>query len=469
MKKIIIAVAAIAAVGLISPKFTGNAINQEIDKVIANINQMPGYHASIKNRETSWFSSSAVINIGLDPAMFADAGLDATQMEMFENLNGDVNLSAQHGPFLTLNGLDFGLSALQVQTGDTTFREVLSFDENETFYSMTAKVGLFGGISFEDKIPAFSLVLQDELKASSAFSGWKGSGTASADSAVYQGEIESFAMSNDMMNVEVKSVKLNSVINASLDSVWKSDFYDSVGTFSIDLVNFEMPAINIKANFQSFAMDVETIKSDDGDLMDINMDYAFKSIDLPDFKASDLIVKTQLKNLEKEFFKAYQKASAKPLEMQKAMADIIKTKLLPQLQAAPEINITEMSGKIADGTFSGKMLSKLVDVDSLPGTLEDPAFWVSKALVDAKITADKPMAMWIGEQVIVSQIQADPNAAQLSKDEITAMAAGQVEGMLSAVSQQGMISVTSDGGYEFVFSMKDGQALLNGNPMPLPF
>jgi uncharacterized protein YdgA (DUF945 family) len=469
MKKIIIAVAAIAAVGLVGPKFTGSAINQEVDNLVANINKMPGYQASLKNRETSWFSSYAVITIGLDPAIFADIGLELPEMEMFRNLNGELNFTAQHGPFLTLNGLGFGLSAWKIQTSEISLREVLSYDENAIFYSMTGKVGLFGGVSFEDNIPAFSLISQDELPANSAFSGWNGSGTASSNSVSYSGEIESFVMSNDTISVEVKSVKADSLLNASWTSVLQGEFYDSVGSFTIAIVNVDMPALDAKADIEGFVMGLETIKSDDGALMDMNIDYGLKSIELSDFNASDLVIKTQLKNLEKAFFKAYQEASAKPLEMEQAMADIIKNQLLAQLQASPELNITEMSGKIADGNFSGKMLTKLVGIDSLPTSLEDPSFWISKALVDAKFTSDKPMAMWIGEQVVVSQIQADPSAAQMTKEEIEAMAAQQVEGIIGALSEQGMITVSADGNYEMVFTMQDGQALLNGTVMPLPF
>jgi uncharacterized protein YdgA (DUF945 family) len=143
--------------------------------------------------------------------------------------------------------------------------------------------------------------------------------------------------------------------------------------------------------------------------------------------------------------------------------------LLPQLQAAPEFNITEMSGNVADGNFSGKVMAKVAGIDSLPEPLEDPGFWISKAVVDSNLKLNKAMALWIGEQVISSQIQADPNAAGMTDEEISAIAVEQVEGMIGMFTQQGMITVNADDEYEMTFSMQDGQAMLNGNPMPLPF
>ena len=108
---------------------------------------------------------------------------------------------------------------------------------------------------------------------------------------------------------------------------------------------------------------------------------------------------------------ASQDASANPLELEQ-MAEVLKSSLLPQLQASPEFNITEMSGSVGNGSFSGKMLMKITDVDSMPDVLEDSEFWVSKAGVDSAITLDKAMALWVGEKMLVSQLQGDPQMAR---------------------------------------------------------
>lgn len=469
MKKIIIAASVIVAAGIIAPKFTGNSINQSVDSFIANINQAPGYLASVKSREINWFSSSVIINVGFDSGMFADSGLNAEQMEMFNDLNVELNFSAQHGPILTRDGISIGLSSWEVRTIDSTLRKVLSFDENKAFYSVTGNIDLSGNVNFEDHIPAFSIILEDGVEGTSAFSGWNGNGAVSANRLSYVGEVDSFTMSNDAMNIEVKSAKWDSLIDASWDSVLQGEFYDSVTSFTLNNINFEMPMLNTKANLQNLAVDVQSTKSDDGGLMGLNIDYAVKSIDVPDFKANDLVMKMEVNNLEKELFKAYREASAKPLEMQQALANIIKNKLLPQLQASPEFNITEMSGKIAGGSFSGKALTKLTGIDSLPDTLEDVSFWISKAVIDSQLSVDQPLAKWIGQQVVINQIKANPDAQDMTEDDIIALASQQVDGMLNTFSQQGMIIVTKDGDYEMSFTIKDGQALLNGNSMPLPF
>ena len=106
----------------------------------------------------------------------------------------------------------------------------------------------------------------------------------------------------------------------------------------------------------------------------------------------------------------------------------------------------------------------------MPDVLEDPGFWLSKAGVDSAITLDKAMALWVGEKMLVSQLQGDPQmASQMTNKEIKDLAVQQAGAMIETLSQQGMVIATEDGDYQMMFTLKDSQATLNGNPMPLPF
>ncbi|GAC26935.1 YdgA family protein [Brumicola pallidula] len=469
MKKIIIPVAAIVLIGVVGPKFTGNGINEGLDNFVSILDKSPGYIATIESRETSWFSSSAVINVGIDPLMFAESGLNPAEMVPFEDLSATINVTAQHGPFLTLNGLNLGLSAWKAEVDPSVFRELLAYAEDEKFYSITGNVGLFGGVNFEDIMPKFTVIPQDGGDEAITFSGWNGKGTASSESATYSGAIDLVTVSAEGVTFEMQSMILEGSVEGDWTAPMRGDFYNSASQFAIASINVDMPMLDTSAKLEKLIIDVKTQKSEDDNLMDMAINYAIGSIQAPQFSGRDLVVKTEVNNLEKGFFKAYQEASAKPAQMEQSIADIIETKLLPQLQASPEINITEMSGKVADGNFSGKVMAKVSAIDSLPESLEDPAFWVSKAVIDSNLKLDKAMILWVGEQVVANQIQADPNAAGMTDEEIKAIAGEQVEGMIEMFTQQGMITVNADGEYEMTFTMQDGQAMLNGNPMPLPF
>jgi uncharacterized protein YdgA (DUF945 family) len=249
-----------------------------------------------------------------------------------------------------------------------------------------------------------------------------------------------------------------------LDSV----FYNSDANITFGSIVLDMPVDGLALDMENFVLDMNSTTKEDGALMDIGMDYLVDSVSAPNFEAKDLVVKTEINNLEKVLFETLQSLSDDPMKMQEVMGDIMTTKLLAQLKTNPEVNITELSGTINDGVMNAKFLSKLQGIEEMPAMMEDPSFWLSKAVVDADVKMDKTMAMWVGTQVVASQMAADPSTAGMTDAEIQDMASQQVEGMLGMFAAQGMLVVNEEGGYEMAFTMEDGQATLNGNPMPLP-
>tara|TARA_B110000090_G_scaffold23264_1_gene22858 strand:- start:727 stop:1512 length:786 start_codon:yes stop_codon:yes gene_type:complete len=260
----------------------------------------------------------------------------------------------------------------------------------------------------------------------------------------------------------------------SMDDSWISmmegAFNDSTFEFVIGSIAVGSPMDeSAKVRIENIVIDGVSEKSDDGELMDMVFNYGIETIASGDFNAKDLVLKTEFNNLEKSFFNAFQDASANPLEMEQ-MAEVLKSSLLPQLQASPEFNITEMSGSVGKGNFSGKILMKITGVDSMPDFLEHPGFWVSKAGVDFALKLDKVMALWMGEKMLIRQLQGDAQiASQMTSQEIQDLAVQQAGTMIETFSQQGMVIVNEEGDYEMIFTLKGGRAALNGNPMPLPF
>ena len=105
MKKIIVFVILIAAAGLVGPKIIGSSANQKFEEFVAVANETPGYQVQILDSETSWFSSRATVNVGLDSMIFGDMAYDPSVQQLFSDISVDLDVTIQHGPFLTLNGL----------------------------------------------------------------------------------------------------------------------------------------------------------------------------------------------------------------------------------------------------------------------------------------------------------------------------------------------------------------------------
>ncbi|MBF7073346.1 YdgA family protein [Glaciecola sp. MH2013] len=468
MKKIIIPIATLAAVGLIGPKVTGNGFNSSLDSFIESVNANPGYTATIDSRSIGWFSTEAVLTFGLPTDMYEDLGLSASDIaELSDTMSFTLNIEAQHGPVLTLNGFGLGLSAFKSTSNEDTFREYLDYAADKRFYSLAGEVGLFGGTSYTDAIPSFSVNAENNNGNDVLFSGWNGVGT-DGDSSTYSGEMAEFTVVGEGNDLKVADVKLDLNIELPLSEVLNNVFYNSSSTFSVGSVVLNMPVEEIGFDMHNVVVDFISTTSKDAALMDMDINYAIESLSAPEFKAKELVVKTEINNLERVLFETLQELGNDPLQMEAAMQDLMENKLLPQLAANPEINITELSGSINGGTIDAKVLTKLQGIEEMPTMLEDPSFWISKAILDADINMDKTMAMYVGSQVVASQMAADPSTSGMSDDEIMQIASQQVEGMLGMFAAQGMLVVSEEGDYSMTFKLENGEALLNGNPMPLP-
>ena len=466
MKKRTIIALFIAAIGLIGPKIIGSGANQNINLAVAAINEAPGYQATVVNVESGWFSTSAKVNVGLDPAIFGDMSSNPEVAAFFEDFSITFYVNAQHGPFLSLNGLGVGLLALKAEVDESMLRDKLTYSDDQRLFSLAMDVGLFGSVGYADKVEGFTVIGMDDI----SFSGWTGKGSMSSSHLDYKGQMGSLAMDLGVAGFEINSMSLVMDVDDSWASMMTDPFYDSTFEFNIgSLIMGSSTDQSGTVTIDNMVMDGVSKQSDDGQLLDVDFNYSVGRITTPQFTAEDLVVKTELLNLEKGFITAMQEVSANPLALEE-MASEFESKLLPQLQVSPAFNITEMSGTVGDGSFSGKMLTKVAGVEGIPANLEDLGFWVSKVVVDSKFEVEKAMALFVAEMSLNSQFKNNPAlSAQMTDTEIEALAGQQAATMVDTLSQQGMVAVNAEGNLEIIFTMKDGQAVLNGNPMPLPF
>ena len=439
MKKIITFAILMVIVGLAGPKIIGSSANQKFEEFIAAVNETPGYQVVIIDSETSWFSSKATVNVGLDPMILGDMGNDPQMRMLFEEFSTDLSVTMQHGPFLTLNGLGLGLLAVKADVDETVLREYLIYNENESLYSLGVDLGLFGGASFSDTLQGFTL---RELGTVS-FGGWNGEGSVSSSYVSYKGEMESFTAEAGGEKLEVKSVGLDLEAEDSLINILTMSFYDSASEFTIG-------SITSKDNvaLKNMAIMATTEVTNGGQLMDMGISYAVDELLIPGFNATDLLLKVELVNLEKTFFTAMQHAGQSAMEVEELSA-LFNDNLLPQLKASPEFNITELSGNVGGNSFSGKALIKLTGIKQMPIFMEDPSFWLSKLVVDAQLEMERAMAVTMAQSMLPSKQQA--------------------EATVNMLTAQGMVNVNARNNLEVSFTVNDSQVTLNGNLSPLPY
>ena len=449
MKKLLISLILITIIVVAGPKIISNSINQSLNDFITNLNDIPGYQFKIKNLESGWFSTNAEVNVSFDPAIINDGSIDLPQ-ELFikQLLNADFNISAQHGPLLTLNGFGLGLFAFTIKVEDFSIREYLKYSENQSLYSVKGKTGLLGATSYIDSMPSFTIVDFSNFK----FAGWSGKGKASSKKLVYQGEMPSLIFTDQNESLEVTSITLNLDYDTSILDGITNLFVNSKGKFNVGSVRyFNSVRANENFNLKNFGVSVLGEVNKNEDLIDYVINYSIEAMSVDTFNVNDFVLNVELKNLEKSLINLLEELALKnPLEVEQAMVElqeqdieVTKKFLLPILQASPEFNLSQMSGNIGSGNFSAYLKTKLTDIENLSDILEDDmAWWASKIAIDSKLTLDKPMAREIDSMF------------QLGAE---------------AMIEQGILTKNPNGDFDLIFKLQDGLATLNNAPYPLPF
>jgi uncharacterized protein YdgA (DUF945 family) len=468
-KKIIaLLLIALAALGLIGPKIIGNNLEESADEFIATLNKTPGYQVTVLQENFNWFSSSITMNVDLDPSIFGELSANPIVAEIFSTLSTNLNITAQHGPFLYLNGLDLGWLALRVETESDFLREMIVYSPSNSLYILEASIGLLGNMSYIDKIQAFSL---GNASGKLNFSGWTGEGSLSSNHLTYKGNMDAlrFGVAESAV-LTMESLSASMTADSSWSDMMTNPLYDSTSEIVLGSLNASIPALDdMDIAIKNMVLKGTTETHSDEQLLNIGMAYTVGEVTSGMVKSKDLVFKGEINNLEREFIIGAQEASLNPqdvIKMQEALSKI----LLPQLQASPELNITELSGLVEEGNFSGNILIKLDGIDKMPDYPVDPGFWISKISIDSRIEADADMAMWLGEAILTQQFNANPAIAEsMTDEEIKKLASTQAAGTLDVFSKQGMVSLTEEGNFELTFSLENSQAKLNGNPMPLPF
>lgn len=290
---------------------------------------------------------------------------------------------------------------------------------------------------------------------------------------MYTSSGESLSISADEFSLEMKNLSMDMSYDGDMVAAFKGDLFESTGKArieSIEISNIE-PGATVKIENLAFATDVKI--DEDNNTANVYVEYAVDKAVGPELDATDMVLGVAINNLDIDFIKAYQEFSNNSLlvpseEVPAKMMEFIEANLLTQLKAEPEINITKLKATLPEGAFNAYANTKLVGIDALPGTLEDAAYWVTHLLADAQITADKALAQSMASGYMMGQLMATPQAQNMTAEELQAAVEQQTPMMLSTFAQQGLIKETEKG-YETKLTLKDGEASVNGTPIPLPF
>jgi uncharacterized protein YdgA (DUF945 family) len=224
---------------------------------------------------------------------------------------------------------------------------------------------------------------------------------------------------------------------------------------------------------EDLAVTSRTDIDDDNNLVDAFFEYKVTSMRSPDLTLNDAVFAMEAKQLDIDFIKAYQDISnatltTKPELVPELLKSFVEDNLLTFLQKSPAINITQLSGTLPEGKFTAHINTQVSGVDALPDMLEDPAFWISHIIADAKVTMDEGVAKKAMSSYVLSQLATNPQVQNMTAQELMATVDQQVPEVMKAFIRQGFI-VSEGDAYTATMGLSDGVAVLNGEAIPLPF
>ncbi|CAM3414388.1 YdgA family protein [Parendozoicomonas haliclonae] len=447
MKKVVLASSVIVLAGVLgTPGLVGSLAKDRFDETFAKLST-PDIRIEWESYEKSWFSSKGVVNTHIN------LPLDPTKPPLKLDLKYQVTMN--HGPVILGDGLQFGWASWN---SDMTNAGELMADwpvEEMPAITQTGLINLLGDIHFQDTVSAFVLKDDEDRANIGAFTG---TGMLSGENFAYEGGVEEIKVMAKKAGQDLILKKLAVTMNGIMPSDYTyGDMMPGHFGFTVDGLYAGDEYL-----FDKLGVFADVTLNEQKDAGDITVTYSADRVQTPELMLTHAKVEASLRNYSVEFNRAY------TLALQEYMRDggdlakaeeqmlMVLTESFDKLMAGkPELDIANITFTLPEGTFASSANLKLDNYDITLQQLMDQHFLRSNMNFSASASADELLAKKLALIAVESQAQGQP------VDEM------QVEMMLGMMTATGMVTL-KDNKYVSEISMKNGSAVVNGQPVPLP-
>ena len=429
MKKLFIAIIVLAVIFAGAPFFIGSTVETQLREQIEKSNANPSFDISLKSYQKGWFNSYAEIEVAMQ--------LPEAYSGMISDNKITITQDMQHGPLVTkangmglalvdalieiklpaelqseldqLEGLEKDLLLITSRTGfnldNTTYLELKPFSINKEGVALDIKPA--NGV--------FSYTLDGQINGQMTWNGLTISeeSNSSVELSKLTIETDQQLISGDIFT---PSALFNGYFTTSIDLL------EITGPSEAEKVSMNALKLNVKsdindklANF-GFVVDVKTLQAIEQSFKDVSLDISFDNLDTPTLTTmNEFMTNNQ-----------GQDPMAAAAKMQELLPQLLKHQPLLKIN---KLGVTTESGDI-DSNLQVSINQDIYDPNN-PMTM--------MVALDAEAKGNAPEAFFtnLGMAATIEEF---------------------VNQNLLVREQQNLT---------FNFSFKNGQALLNGNPMPL--
>ena len=426
MKKLLIVVAILAIFFIGAPLIIGSSAEKHVRGMYEQMNQHPAVEVSVAEYQSGWFTSKAKINLVVSSANSAPIPPITIHQTLF------------HGPLLwEVGGLGFGISdsTFNLELPEEAQKELdeLKIFEEDTFKAQL-RIFFNGSMKSTFAMKAFNFKEKDvDISVNAA----EFNGSASSD-----GEVESSGYWNGMV-VKEKDQTVFNMGTMQLTGKQKipngevfSPYAMGDGDFEITVDSFEIQPQNPMESVTVETLKITANSKLNGELMNGGAVFSAKTVKAIQQTFTDFVYDISLENLHVETMKLMNEQMSSPAAQANPMAAMAQVQgLLPKLvEHNPILKVNNIGVNTEKGEIKTAMEVRL-----------------NQDLYDV----NNPMTMMLALNAIANGEGPEEFFTNLGMG-------GQIEQMV----QQNFL-VRSAGKIKFDFSFQQGQALLNGNPIPL--
>ncbi len=490
MKKVIATLAVVILVVILAGPFAaGVKTQQAMDSFVTYVNDQPGYTASWTEYDRGWFGSRGRMTVSVQLPS-ADSGEELPELP----LEFDIS----HGPVILREGLQFGWSAGTVVLGgevDGWLRDRLSLAGNEPFCQSDFRMSLLGTVGFQDKCQAGAVRLNSELPGAAGAGSETGSDTAGIESAR--------ATSDDAQTLYLESYRgggtydrngkftyAGALPGARLESATGGTMEVGEVTLGTELdfgrlyskfivpghANFAVASISGKTaegeevRLTGLQFNTVTTFHEEDTLSDVEVEMSLASFSGLGENLSDARAVLSFNRVRVEFWEKYSDlmqqmaGSEDTASVGFELLGLVMSDLVP---SGPGIEIKDLRFTTDDGSLN---LTARANLSPDAAQSADPMGLIRFLQVDVNALVGKALAQSLMEQTTRSEIQGQlfESGEPWTDADLDAQVKDQAAVKLNMLVVQGMLKEDGDN-YRIDFSFRDGNALLNGEAMPLPF